>query len=272
MTPIAYVFMVHGRSLRMKAFGAVLTILSIAGILVSGSRGGLIGLLAATPFFTAVWLVRTMKFNSRSMAPIVVGATAACLFATLIVLIVVWRKAQTFVFGGGEYAASDDARKVEWMMGIPHIVSNPITGHGYGLGATVIGYQSPGSLFPSVDSAILSFLVEVGIPGTIFFFGIMIVSCWRGAQRYISDPSFAGAISGGLSTTMVSFLVISTVLSQRDNYGFLFILAACSMLLHYFYSERRRANASLRARGSTGPRARRVAGSPSEQLKQKVDA
>jgi len=265
ITPVAYALMLHGRSLRMSAFGAVLIVLSFAGNFSTGSRGGLVGFLAATAYFAAIWVVRNLKFKPRSLAPIVVGMAGALLFAVLIPLILFWPRAHNMVLGGGAEAASDEGRRIQWMMGVPHILSNPITGHGFGLGGEIIGWRPPGLLFPSVDSGILSMLVEIGIPGTIFFFGMPAVACWRGLQRYLSDPSFGGAISGGLSATMVSFLVITTVLSQRDNYGFLMLLVACMAVLHYFDSPRRRQSVSLRAGASTSTRSPRVAKFPPKQ-------
>jgi O-antigen ligase len=265
ITPVAYALMLHGRSLRMRAFGAVLIVLSFAANLCSGSRGGLVGVLAATAYFTAIWVVRSVKFKPRNLAPVVVATVGALLLAIAIPLILFWPRAHNMVLGGGGEAASDEGRRIQWMMGIPHILSNPITGHGFGLGGTIIGWQAPGSLFPSVDSGILSMLVEIGIPGTIFFFGMPAVACWRGLQRYVSDPSFGGAISGGISATMVSFLVITTVLSQHDNYSFLMTLVACMTVLHYFDSARRRQSVSLRSGASTSARSPRVAKFPPKQ-------
>ena len=49
------------------------------------------------------------------------------------------------VFGGGAQASSDSARWDEANMAWPHIVANPVTGHGVGMAAQVIGYTpAPG--------------------------------------------------------------------------------------------------------------------------------
>ena len=251
VAPIAFVWMAHGRSGRLRAFGAVVTVSVMFGIFASGSRGGYVALIVATAYFVAIWLIRKWKFERRSLGPALVGFMGAAGFAVLIPLILFYPRVHNAVLGGGAEAASDEGRRVQWAMGITHIESNPITGHGFGQGATIIGYFNPGASFPTVDSGILSMLVEVGVPGMVLFVGMVLSASWSGLRRYLTDPSFNGALGGGLSAAMLAFLVYLTVLSQRDNHGYMFILIACVILQESFAKKARSESSGIRSTVST---------------------
>ena len=70
-------------------------------------------------------------------------------------LVFFWGRLHNVVLGGGDTAASDDARLIQWELAKWHIADNPITGHGIAMGAYVIGYYTA-SPIPSVDSYILT--------------------------------------------------------------------------------------------------------------------
>ena len=62
----------------------------------------------------------------------------------------------------------------------------------------VIGFYYPGATTPTVDSYVLSLLADVGIPGTLFFFGAIVFSIWTAGRRYIVDLSDTGVVAGAL--------------------------------------------------------------------------
>jgi len=61
------------------------------------------------------------------------------------------------------------------------------------MGAEVVGWTSggPGGM-TSIDSFLLATLVETGVPGTVFFFGGILIATWTGLKRYLF-----GALSRG---------------------------------------------------------------------------
>ena len=97
---------------------------------------------------------------------------------------------------------------------MPLIKENPITGHGLATGGYDIG--------SSIDSYVLSLLVETGVPGLIFFAGIVCVPIWFGLRNYIYDLSELGALSGSLACSFVAFTTYRFALSQRENHCFCF--------------------------------------------------
>ncbi len=124
------------------------------------------------------------------------------------------------VLGGAAQAGSTDARYGQWIAALPFIKSNPITGHGFAMGGFVI--QS------SIDSYVISLLIETGIPGFIFFSGLLLIPVWYGVRNYLSDTSETGAAAGAVACSFVAFTANRLVLSQKENHMLMFsLLAIC---------------------------------------------
>ena len=95
------------------------------------------------------------------------------------------------VLGGGAEQASTEGRWIQWRAALPLIESNPITGHGFITAGFDIG--------SSIDSYVISVLVETGIPGFVFFAGIVCLPIWYGVRAYLTDLSESGALRGSLA-------------------------------------------------------------------------
>ncbi len=130
------------------------------------------------------------------------------------------------VLGGAAQAGSTDARYVQWAAGMPFIKSNPITGHGFGLGGVIIELGQ-------IDSYILSLAVETGILGLVFFMGLLTLPVWYGLRNYLSDMSESGALAGALACSFVGFIMNRLVLSQKENHPLIFSLLAIVIVLNY---------------------------------------
>ena len=237
ISPFGLMFLFHAKTTRDRAFGAALLVAAFLGIFVSGSRGGYMAFFAALVALFAAWLVRTRRFAPQSMAAtigLVVG-TGAIIGAVLIVMFV--GRAHHIVLGGGMEAYSDESRHEEWRMAIPRIIQSPITGLGYGLGGDIVGYHTPGALVPTLDSFLISTLVETGIPSLVFFFGMIVAAIWRGFRRYIFDSSWCGALAGGLAAALVAYIVYRTVLTQRENQSLFYLFIGSLMVMDYCYSK-----------------------------------
>ena len=145
----------------------------------------------------------------------------------MVVLIVVSPAVHNRVLGGGAQAASNEGRAIQWAAGLPLIKENPITGHGLATGGFDIG--------SSIDSYVLSLLVETGVPGLVFFAGIVGLPIWFGLRNYIYDLSESGALSGLLACSFIAFTTYRFALSQRENHTLMFCLLAMVVVLIYEY-------------------------------------
>jgi O-antigen ligase len=231
IVPIGLFFAMHRQDFFERCFGWTIVISGIAGVFVSGSRGGYVGFLAATAGFAAIWSIRKALSHRRSLAPALVGTMGAISFAIIVALILFWPRAHNMVLGGGAEAASTQGRWNQWHAALPLIKSNPITGHGFVTGGFDIG--------SSIDSYVISLLVETGVPGLVFFAGIVCLPIWYGVRAYLTDLSETGALAGALACSFIGFLLNRLVLSQRENNGLFFILLAIAIFLGHEYKQKR---------------------------------
>jgi O-Antigen ligase len=231
--PLSYYFLFHPRRSYDRIFGWAILIASVAGLFAANARGAYISTLAAGAVFGALWVVRTNRSSKASMAAATVAVAGAIGFTAIVTSIFTVQRFYNTVIGSS-YAQqmSAQGRIDQWHMALPHIIKNPLTGHGFGNGANVVGYITPGGL-PTLDSSIVSFLVETGVPGLVFFFGSVVLGILFGAREYISDPSPRGAIAGPLACSLVAFLVQRSVLSQRENQMLLNFLVGSVIILMY---------------------------------------
>ena len=144
--PIALFFLIESRRAIYRLMGLSVIFTGLIAIFSSGARGGYVSLLVSTAAFTFLSALRRRRTTSNSLAPGFIAIIGVQFFAAIVALIVFWRRAHNLVLGGGDAESSTQARYDQWSLGLPHILSNPITGHGFPLGAEIIGWgQGPGS-------------------------------------------------------------------------------------------------------------------------------
>jgi hypothetical protein len=71
----------------------------------------------------------------------------------------------------------------------------------------------------------------MGVPGFLFFTGLMLIPIWYGSRRYLLDKSFEGAISGMIACSFIAFAIYRFTLSQSENHVLFFNLLAVLMVL-----------------------------------------
>jgi hypothetical protein len=169
--------------------------------------------------------------SESCLAPAIAGLTGVIAFSAIILLITSSHAVHDMVLGGAAQAGSTDARYGQWIAALPLIKSNPITGHGFGMGGYVI--QS------SIDSYVISLFVETGIPGFIFFVGLLMIPVWYGVRNYLSDTSEVGAAAGAMACSFVAFTANRLVLSQKENHMLMFSLLAIFVILNFEYARKR---------------------------------
>jgi O-antigen ligase len=228
--PIALFFAAYRKNLFERSLGWVVTFGGIIGIFCSGARGAYIGVLLSLAVFVAIWSIRKGMNNKASLAPAVVGLTGLVSFAVVAGLIVFWKRAHNMVLGGGDAQASNNGRYEQWAVGIQFIKSNPITGHGFVNGGFVISN--------SIDSYVLSLLIETGIPGLVFFVGLLLLPIWYGLRNSLSDLSESGAVAGAVACSFIAFTTNRLVLSQRENHMLMFSLLAIVLVMNYEYARK----------------------------------
>jgi O-antigen ligase len=224
VAPIGAYFVFHAQSMKWRVLGALTVSASLVSLVISGSRGGFLAFLIAMPILLSVWTIRYSKINRGSLVGVIMGALFMMGTLATTVLVFAWPRLHNMVLGGGETAGSTDARFVQWKMAIPHILSNPVTGHGRGSSGELIGYYNPGNPIPSVDSYLISLLVEQGVTGFLLFFGMIAFGVWTGIRLYTRNLDDRAAVGGAIACSLVAFGVYRLALSQTENHTLMFLI------------------------------------------------
>jgi O-antigen ligase len=261
--PIGLFFLLHREMLFERLLGGAVAFGGIVGIFCSGSRGGFVGVFASVAVFVTFYSIRKAVSSRGSLVPAIAALLSIIGIGCVIGVIAGSHQVHDMVLGGAAQASSTNSRYIQWAAGTPYIKSNPITGHGFGLGGLIIGLGQ-------IDSYILSLVVETGIPGLVFFVGLLVLPVWYGLRNYLSDMSESGALAGALACSFVGFIMNRLVLSQKENHMLIFSLLAIVIVLNHELAWKRApqrlADKSLRntyRRGGNIPPAGAVPAKPS---------
>jgi O-antigen ligase len=230
--PIGLFFLLHRKTLYERVLGGAVAFGGIAGIFCSGSRGGFVGVIASVAVFVTFYSIRKAVSRKGSLVPAISGLLGIMGIGCVIGAIELSHTFHDMVLGGAAQASSTDARYLQWDAAIPKIKSNPITGHGFDQGGSIIE-------MPSIDSYFLSLLVETGILGLVFFLGMLVLPVWYGLRNYLSDMSEAGALAGALACSFIGFIMNRLVLSQKENHMLIFSLLSIVIVLNYELARKR---------------------------------
>ncbi len=245
--PIGAYFAFHGRTRVGQVLGVFSILMCVLGVFASGSRGGYLGLALGLPFVTLLWLIRHMREQPNSMAGALAGVTLSGAVIGFIGLLIVWKKLRWKFTGGYEGAGSTGIRWLQWEMALPSIMSNPLTGYGHGVGGLVVGYITPGGT-PTVDSYVITLLVDAGVPAFVFFFVMVVAAILLMVRIYLTDPSPESSCAMAIAGALLAFLSYRIFLSQLENHFLLFLLLGFAAL--QLSASRRRVGATvLQSRG-----------------------
>lgn len=186
-------------------------------ILLTGSRGGTLGMAAVLMLWFARGLAR---------GRIALGAVAAVAIAIYMAPNSPWNRAETRTTLSGEVDASAKGRIDAWRTAERIVERMPFTG--VGAGAFVPAYErfAPGDA-ESARTAHNSFLMiaaELGLPALVLFCFVLIYSFVALGRLAKRTDGPAGVIARGIQTAMFGFTVCSLTGSYVFSWPLYFIL------------------------------------------------
>ena len=190
----------------------------------TGSRLGAVGCILTFLLYALAWGSRRWKERKDSVLaaaitfgyPAIFGLSLAATFAIGHLRAIVWQN------GASQY--STDARKLQWHMGMPKILSHP-WGYGIGMSGVVVGYYDQSGQL-TIDSYYLSMLVDYGVIGFLVFYGMFAVSIFYSAKASLTSDmkSTDNLFLGPIAISLTNFFVIKSVFSQEDNHPLVFMM------------------------------------------------
>ncbi|GGE11851.1 hypothetical protein GCM10011529_17680 [Polymorphobacter glacialis] len=229
---IAFPFVVHRLASSRKVSHTLLLVaatLAVAlAMIFTNSRSAALAMLL-TPLgycFMLAWRARTQQVTSLAASGVVFAyPMLAGVFAMLVVF---WRRLHVMIIGGGQHQGSTDSRATQWAMGWPKIATHPI-GHGVGRSGEALGFYNPGSDNPTVDSYMLTLLLEYGPLGLLAFLGIFLVAIWHGFWGFARSRTTDAKVFAPLTVALTNYIIIKLVSSTEINFPIVVIMLGCIM-------------------------------------------
>jgi hypothetical protein len=215
-----------------RLYGIAFIPIAIWVIVLTDSRLGVVAAGASVMFYLLIWaLIRWRQNRASIFGPAIVIAYPALFCAVLASTFLVGRIRHQ-VWGDGSQQASTDSRIDQWITAIPKIAKNPI-GHGMGQGADALGWANQAGVI-TIDSYYLSILLEIGVIGFIFYYGLIIRGIWRATKTVIytrGDSEIRLLIP--MSVSLINFFIVKSVLSQDANHPLMFMIIGAVVALAY---------------------------------------
>jgi len=262
VAPISAYFVLDGRGWRQRVLGVAVGICSLLAVFCSGARGGYTAILVAMPILAVLWTIRYSKLNPHSLVGGILGTFFAIGISSVFAMVAFWPRIHDMVLGNDwEGSESTDARFEQWNLALPHIYANPVTGHGMGNANGLIAYHLQDGV-GSVDSYIITLLVDMGVPGVLLFFSMIAIAIWTAAYIYLTDADKRAAICGPIACCLIAFAVYRTALSQVENHNLFFIFIGLVFATSKLNYDRRPKTAAPRLRfaGVQSTRQHRIGG------------
>lgn len=197
------------------------------------SRLGILGWIVAHGFYICVWSIdrwRRLKADIVSPAIALIYPAGFAFFVFGMFFIPAIRNR---TIGGGSSSISDQGRQVQFDLLWPKLFNNPF-GYGSGRSGEVLGFRQPGGLL-TVDSYVITTLLEFGILGFIFYFGSLIYCIVALTQIVLKTQQTSRDLALPLATALLVAIQVKLVLSQPDNHPFIAMLLGVSAAVIWSY-------------------------------------
>jgi O-antigen ligase len=234
----------RGRSRVMGVFIVVAALLMVVAIMLTGSRGGVIGLAVSVAAIVAFPLVPDRDDRLRSPS---VGATLLRLVPMVIAAFVLWarlpaattERIATLEDLNQDYNLSEnveESRTLVWRRDIGLAISRPI-GYGMGTASAVDGLLSGGH-YKTAHNSLVQVFVELGVLG-LFLYLTAYYRAWRGlaavraVHRSLAAPESAALSlqARALSIALVGNFAAGFFLSQGYSGLLWMLIAVCAALV-----------------------------------------
>jgi len=236
--PLSFYFVMHREGKMKKGFaiGSIITALIV--VLYTGSRGGMVGLLAVIAYFM---LTKTYGIKG-SHKIIFIAAMLVLLFAVRDKIDI--ERYLTLTDVGSDYNVTDEfGRFAIWGRAFDLLLANPLTGVGAECSGMAIGYAREAlgivAKWQEVHNTYIQVAVETGVPGFLVFF-LLIIQSLRSFSRFkkikatSKDMVEFKTISGLLLVAFIGQLVTAFFITQAYSLFFTTFFALSAVMKNIY--------------------------------------
>lgn len=237
--PINFYFLTTGRFFARKLFAVTSIGISVAVILMTGSRGGLLGLVVVL-----LLLFVTRLGQLKRSTKIVLFATLVAVLAVNYDKINIERYQTIFNIEDDYNVSGEEGRLSIWGKGLELSVRHPLTGVGADCFAMALGYyreklgEKP--IWQTAHNSYILFLAEIGVAGFFLYMSLVFSSLkifLRYSREYTLPDKFLplSNMSKSFVLSFAGYLICAFFLSHAYS-GIFTLFFALSVVLQNLYS------------------------------------
>ena len=227
--PFAF-FMIGSCRLSGKALLVAAIALMLAGLVLTESRGGFLGLCA-----TAALIFLIGSRQARRWTVLVVAVSV--LLFTFAAPRTFWDRISTIYNYEGDYNLREEGGRIAvWKTGLQMIAANPVTGVGIACFPVEHGALSGSRLQMAAHNSLIQITAELGVAGLILFVSIIVLSIRRAgrirlkARRGEAEPDLLW-LASAVQVAFVGFTVSGFFLSHAYSPIFCFLTGMAGALV-----------------------------------------
>lgn len=216
VTPFVLHFIGGAYHFLVRLLCIVLLPLLLVGIYLTDTRLGMVGFLLSCALYVFLWGALRWRQQPHSMVGPAVVLSYPAMFLAFVGAILVVPRLRLMTLGGGQHAASTDARVEQVREGIPLVFTHPL-GFGIGRGAEGLGYTNPGGVM-TIDTYWLLTALDYGIAGFVLFYGMFVIAVVAGFRAIIGGlKDREQAMLLPLVISLVVYVVIKSIYAGVEN-------------------------------------------------------
>jgi len=236
-TPFVIDRIMKSRRVEGVLFWILLDLTLLGVINLTQARLGILGWILAHVAYGLIWTYRRWRSQRVDVVAPALGLMVPVGAFLFFVAMFTWPPIRNRTIGGGSTSLSDDGRRQQFEMLWPKLLANPF-GYGSAQSGNILQFRHQGGLL-SVDSFIITLLLDYGIIGFFLFAGALFYCIWKLLQ--IAWHNFDGELSLALplACTLLVVVQVRLVLSQMDNMPLIFLFLGMSAALIYRWTKDR---------------------------------
>ncbi|MDX7953438.1 O-antigen ligase family protein [Lichenihabitans sp. Uapishka_5] len=231
VAPLGAYFLSESRTITMRFYGVLVVICCFLSIYFSGSRGAYVGFIASIMTYALLWAFRNVRTRPKSLS----GGIILVLFflgsVSLAGSVFFVDRINKTVLGNSQAQVSTEARTAQWNQARPYVLARPVVGYGVGMAAGLVNYSAAPGAPVSLDSYVITLLVEMGIPGLLSYMGFFIFLICRCAYIFVYRLDGESGPAAGICCALISYILYRLTLSQIDNNYLAFAIAGIAITL-----------------------------------------
>lgn len=191
-------------------------VLLITAAIMTQARVGVVGMLVAHAVYGLTWALRRWRTDKSGLIGPAATLAYPAVFGLLVAAVLSIGRLRVMTLGGGTHVASTQGRLEQAAAAGPVLMQSPIFGYGPRQGGLALGHTNQGGEL-SIDSYLLSMLLDYGIAGFLVYYGMFLFAIARALQ--VGSRFRSGEMALVLPTTVALcvWIVAKIVLSQQDS-------------------------------------------------------